>query len=62
MAHARAGVGTVLTRLVSSLSRAFLVLVFIALPAFLLPETSRTGQEISLIIGALFAQIGRAHV
>ena len=55
MAHARAGVGTVLTRLVSSLSRAFLVLVFIALPAFLLPETSRTGQEISLIIGALFA-------
>ncbi|QIK39509.1 hypothetical protein [Pontivivens nitratireducens] len=55
MAYARAGVGTALTRLVTSLSRAFLVLVFIALPAFLLPETSRTGQEISLIIGALFA-------
>lgn len=55
MAYARAGVGQTLTRLVTGVSRAFLVLVFIALPAFLLPETSRTGQEISLIIGGLFA-------
>ena len=55
MAHARAGVGQALTRLVTGLSRAFLVLVFIALPAFLLPETTRTGQEISLIIGGLLA-------
>ncbi|QPH55568.1 hypothetical protein [Pontivivens ytuae] len=44
-----------LGRLTSAISRAFLVLVFIAAPAFLLPETSRTGQEISLIIGALLA-------
>ena len=55
MAQARAGVGHALARLVTGLSRAFLVLVFIAFPAFLLPETTRTGQEISLIIGALFA-------
>jgi len=41
--------------MVTGLSRAFLVLVFIAFPAFLLPESSRTGQEISLIIGGLFA-------
>lgn len=55
MAQARAGVGQALTRLVTGLSRAFLVLVFIAFPAFLLPESTRTGQEVSLIIGALLA-------
>ncbi|WP_316013780.1 hypothetical protein [Roseobacter sp. HKCCA0434] len=54
-ARVRPGFGYMLARLVTGLSRAFLVLVFVALPAFLLPESSRTGQEISLIIGALFA-------
>ncbi|RED18755.1 hypothetical protein POI8812_00955 [Pontivivens insulae] len=40
-------------RLITGISRAFLVLVFIAAPAFLLPEANRNAQEISLIIGAI---------
>ncbi|MEL7276689.1 MAG: hypothetical protein AAGK98_09445 [Pseudomonadota bacterium] len=42
-------------RLIGSLTRAFLVLIVVAAPAFLLPTTTRTGQEVSLIIGGLIA-------
>ncbi|MEL7214688.1 MAG: hypothetical protein AAGJ96_01960 [Pseudomonadota bacterium] len=40
-------------RILNAACRAVMVLVVIAAPAFLLPGSSRTGQEISLIMGGL---------
>lgn len=42
-------------RLLNATSRAVLVLLVVISPAFLLPGATRTGQEISLIMGALIA-------
>lgn len=44
-----------LSRLVGALIRAFLVVVVIAAPAFLLPNVSVASQEISLIVAAVSA-------
>lgn len=40
-------------RLLGAFIRAFLVLIVVALPAFLLPDASQAAQEISLIIGGI---------
>lgn len=40
-------------RLTGAVVRALLVLAVVAIPAFLLPSTSRAAQEISLILGAI---------
>lgn len=42
-----------LHRLFGAVIRAILVLAVVAIPAFLLPNTSRAAQEISLIVGAI---------
>ena len=42
-----------INRLIGAVIRALLVLAVVAMPAFLLPNTSRAAQEISLIIGAI---------
>lgn len=44
-----------LTRLIGALLRAFLVVILIAAPAFLLPNISVASQEISLIVAGLAA-------
>jgi len=45
----------VLSRLIGALVRAFLVVIVIAAPAFLLPDVSVASQEISLIVGGIAA-------
>jgi hypothetical protein len=42
-------------RVLNAASRGILVLLLVVAPAFLLPGASRTGQEISIIMGALLA-------